>query len=146
MHKQLFQIIPSLGLLTLACGEAPANHESPATDESSIINGTAVASDSQGLVALQMGGGLCSGTLLTTKWILTAKHCTSGVAADGVTATLGTTNETSTSVAILEHPTLDVSLVQLGVPFSSDSYTNNLWASSTAALQNRTLTCYGYGR
>ncbi len=67
-----------------------------------------------GKVELDDGAGvaLCSGTLITPRWVLSAKHCTPGVTASGVTFLIGYAPgmpDLSFSVSrIVTHPSADV--------------------------------------
>jgi hypothetical protein len=60
---------------------------------------------------------LCSGTLITTSWVLTAKHCTEGLVAADITFAIGhmpnASDRSFTVTAIQEHPVSDVALLQL---------------------------------
>ena len=51
------------------------------------VNSEALASPFSNVVRLSVGGGVCTGALISATTILTAKHCTSGVAVGNMTVT-----------------------------------------------------------
>ena len=133
MQLARYAVVASL----LAATPAMAGPSTPAP----IIGGTPTAvGDYPSTVAISVGGGLCTATLLTPEWVLTAAHCVSpsliGMSQDRITeglrvyvgtvnlgASLGTTLRAS---ATIPHPDFsldslgahDIGLVKLQTPFT----------------------------
>lgn len=71
------------------CGGVPLVEEQQVGEvESSIVNGE-VYSGSPATVYIDLGGGSCTGTLITPKVVLTAKHCTNGVPTSAISVFFG---------------------------------------------------------
>jgi hypothetical protein len=152
--------------LGLGACAAPVDEFAPegdlSTDESTIIGGAEVFDDSIGTARvlntglLGGGTGTCSGTILHSRWVMTARHC---VTNDGTIAgplvtpasiranLLGGTNQ-PTGVQISAHLTLDVALVRLnGAPLNAVAreVNNRLYLGNVGNLVFQSLNTQGWG-
>lgn len=137
-------------------GDAPGMDEglggTVSPDE--IINGTVVGNDTLGVPRITevtpTGTYLCSSTVLSDRWVLTAAHCVNGATSPaGVTVSVASGASSATADRLEIHPSLDVALVHLATPLRTAtraSYSNALYLGSNASLVGTTLACYGYGQ
>lgn len=128
-------VLVAIATTTAACSEA----REPQTESGSqaIVNGTSVpAGEDLATVYLDLGGGSCSGTLVSPRTVLTAKHCTSGVSPSSVWAMFGhiasDDGDWIQATAIQNHPSTDISMIELEtagptapIPLWEDAYTQD---------------------
>jgi hypothetical protein len=139
-------------LTALGCGDSPeqgAGSVVQATDE--IINGTAVLGDTIGTPVL-ISAEKCSGTLIRSNWIVSAKHCftwANGRLAEASEVLASIQNgPNQTAIRIVRHPSLDVAAVQFPGPFTDAagrSFVNPLYVGSDATLASQSVYMQGWG-
>ena len=119
------------------------------TDENEIVMGDSVSAEGSGVVRLNSPTGGCSGSLVMNDWVLTAKHCLSGISNPATVAvTMGSQSTMGSQISL--NPNEDVGLLRLASPLVMDGKTAAwslaLFPSPTASIPNGTiLTCRGYG-
>lgn len=134
----------------VAADSAPSEDIGEANDE--IVNGTVVTGDTSGVVKVTSSVGGCSGTLVASDWVLTAKHCVGDAdvtTPSNIAVTLGDSGQVRSGAQAVRHPTIDVALVQLSSTFTlggtDGTFINRVYRGTTASLLGKTLSCYGYG-
>jgi len=142
----------TLALFPSACaltpGDAPDEESGALASAQSIINGTASDPVPVGVVLVQSSGGLCSGTLLSNRWVVSARHCfdaSAATAPSSVSVTLGA--QVRAAAEVILHESRDVALVRLDLPMVMNNSITG-WDRSffAGSLVGRTVRCMGYGR
>jgi V8-like Glu-specific endopeptidase len=126
-----------------------------------ILNGDASSNDRVvKVVRLKVDGGAvsCTGTLLRSNIVLTARHCV-GTLDDGsgnrvftrhyIKTGDGTVFEISTREQVIEHPDVDIAVLKLdghvSLGSAGISYYTPLYSGTVNSLKGKTVTCVGYG-
>lgn len=151
MRRRSF-LVASLILATSAAASA-------GTIEQPILGGTqATVGQYPSVVAIEVGGGLCTGTLIDKDWVLTAAHCLAGVSPTGARVHFGTVNLTKsggnivTSAAVYPKPTFNESALgsnDIGLIKLSKSVTDiaplpvNLYANQAPIGVHVTMVGFG---
>lgn len=114
-----------LGILLLSSTAAAGTVATP------IIGGTPTTEGQfPNVVVFEAGGGLCTGTLITPEWVLTAAHCIQGLSPAGVRVHFATVNLNKsqgvvrTAMQLIPYPTFsqnalgkhDIGLIKLTTP------------------------------
>ncbi|SET25730.1 trypsin-like serine protease [Stigmatella erecta] len=145
----------ALACLGMACGEVslPETGLPPdvAQRSDAIINGTYADPNNEPFALLNThNGGVCTATLHTNYWLLTAKHCL-----DTYDLTYPHTVQVKMGVQsrrprkFILHPTEDVAIILLSQPFSiqndDHSFLWPLYNGPSSALNGQRLLIAGYG-
>ena len=85
--------------------------------------------------------GLCSGTLLGPRVVLTARHC---IPKDHNQVRIDMGSQRRSSERVFVHPRLDVALILLEQPMESQ-HDYRVYEGRTSDLLGEPVTCYGYG-
>jgi hypothetical protein len=144
----------AIGLIAASAGACSGDRiadETPAPTlvKASLTDGTPVTDDTVGLPWIGATGstpGRCSSVVLSDYWVLTAEHCNLKPNVHGETIRRLDGQVITSMRAVHMWPKADVALVRLSTPARAFPrvFHNGLYRGSTASLQGRTLTCYGW--
>jgi hypothetical protein len=148
----------SLALATLACsGREPPNDHCPGVSEQPLFN----ASDQESYLGLSPGEraaivqivdasgatpALCSGTFITTEWVLTAAHCLQ-IQTAAIVASVDAQSPIMLDVLEADaHPDLDVGLLHVGTDSAALTALEPIRPTAGVALaKGRAVELAGYG-
>src|SRR4051812_14837066 len=118
MLGQMGRIATIVGSLVIA-GSAYADVPAP------ILGGTpATVGQFPTVVAIRVGGGLCTGTLITKDWVLTAAHCVTP-------AVVGVADQATLTASIeVQFNTVNINQVQGTIVKASDSIPDPMFTIS----------------
>jgi hypothetical protein len=145
----------ALACLGTACGETFLPEAEPLPEVAqrgdAVINGTYASPDNEPYALLKThGGGVCTATLHTNYWLLTAKHCLDTYDLSyphTVQVKMGT--QTRQPRKFILHPTEDVAIILVKEPFSINgndhSFLWPLYTGPSSALNGQRLFIAGYG-
>src|SRR5688572_26362313 len=157
MANSMIKTSALVGWLALsACGGADgvgAEDEVSQSQVEPIINGTSVSADTLGTLKVNSN---CSGTLLSDRWLLTAKRCTTVEGVPGGTPLDPETmvvkhldGSTAHGTLVFRHPSVDVALLRLDQSFlnaRSLPFSNPLFLGSATSLVDGSVFCQGWGK
>ena len=141
--------------MAMSCGgvgeDAVSTEGTTASRRAAIVNGTpSDQAEALGIVRIDIGSGLCTGTVIDNQWVVSAAHCFDSDPRKSATISMGA--QLTSAAEIFIHPNLDVALIRTADPLTVGGQRTGfvrrlLHELPGGAIPNfSNVQCYGYGR